>query len=195
MSKSRKEEYADATRLALLESAQNLFADQGYHRTSVDEICKNARVTKGALYHHYENKEDLFADLVEMLEADIVQRIADAMDDTSDLWATTVDGIDMFLEHCLDPAYRRIVMIDAPNVIGATRLAQIGERTALGLLRGLFQALMDQKVIAKQPIEVSVRMLLSLLIEGGLLIGESKTPKKTKSEVRKMIRRFLDSLK
>lgn len=195
MSKSRKEEYADATRLALLESAQSLFAEQGYHRTSVDEICKNARVTKGALYHHYQNKEDLFADLVEALEAELVQRIADAMDDTRDLWATTLDGIDMFLDQCLDPAYRRIVMIDAPNVIGAKRLAQIGERTALGLLRGLFQALMDQKVIAKQPIDVTVRMLLSLLIEGGLLIGESKSPKKTKSEVRRMIRRFLETLK
>ena len=194
MSKTRKEEYADATRAALLDSAQSLFADKGYHGTSVDEICTAARVTKGALYHHYRNKEDLFADLVEALEMAFVDTVARTLSLDKDSWALALEGIDQFLDHCLDPAYRRIVLVDAPNVLGARRINEIGERTASGLLRGLFERLIDEKVIAKQPVDIAVRLFSSLIIEGGLLIGESKTPAKTKKEVRRTIVRFLESL-
>ncbi len=195
MGKTRKEEYAEATRTALLDSAQTLFAQDGYHHTSVDEICRRARVTKGALYHHYRNKEELFADVVESLELDLVERIGAALKDTDDPWAAGLYGVDLFLDHCLDPGYRRIVMIDAPNVLGAPTLAKIGERTAAGLLRTLFQNLMKAKLIAKQPLDVTVRLFSSVLIEGGLLIGESASPTKTKKDVRRMLVRFLEALR
>ncbi len=195
MNKSRKEEYADATRAALLESAQTLFAENGYHNTSVDEICRLARVTKGALYHHYRNKEDIFADLVETLEIAFVDSLTFDGAEGEGLWKVLADGVDRFLEHCLDPAYRRIVLVDAPNVLGAKRLAEIGERTATGLMRTVFTALIDQNLIAKHPVDITVRLFLSLVIEGGLAIGESKTPSKTKNEVRKLVFGFLDSLK
>ena len=195
MSKTRKEEYAEATRSALLESARVLFAEHGYHNTSVDEICRHARVTKGALYHHYRNKEDLFADLVETLEAAFVDDVSGTLNANGDLWDALLGGIDMFLDHCTDPAYRRIVLLDAPNVLGPRRLAEIGERTASGLLKVLFEGLMDTGAIAKQPIHILVRLFLSVLVEGGLLVGESKRPKKTKQDVRAMICRFLTSLK
>ena len=195
MSKTRKEEYADATRAALLESGRTLFAEHGYHNTSVDEICRHARVTKGALYHHYRNKEDLFADLVESLEADVVGKVSGSINADGDLWSALLGGIDLFLDHCTDPAYRRIVLVDGPNVLGQRRLAEIGERTASGLLKTLFEALMADGTIAKQPTNILVRLCLSVLVEGGLIIGESRRPKKAKQDVRAMIIRFLESLK
>ncbi len=195
MSKTRKEEYAEATRAALLDSGRALFAEHGYHNTSVDEICRHARVTKGALYHHYRNKEDLFADLVESLEASFVDDVTSNVETGRDLWSALLGGIDMFLDHCTDPAYRRIVLVDAPTVLGPRRLAEIGERTASGLLNTLFDGLMAEGAIARQPVDILVRLFLSVLVEGGLLIGESKRPKKTKQDVRAMITRFLDALK
>ena len=195
MNKTRKEEYAEATRKALLDSGRALFAEHGYHNTSVDEICRHARVTKGALYHHYRNKEDLFADLVESLETAFVDDVTSKLETGSDLWSALQGGIDMFLDHCTDPAYRRIVLVDAPNVLGTRQLAEIGERTASGLVKTLFDGLMADGTIAKQPTDILVRLFLSVVIEGGLMIGESKRPKKTKQDVRAMIARFLDALK
>lgn len=195
MSKSRKEEYAEITRAALLDSARFLFAKNGYQHTSIDEICRRARVTKGALYHHYRNKQDLFADVVETLELDLVNQILHVTADQQELWQTMLKGVDLFLEHCLDPAYRRIVMVDAPAVLGPAQLAKIGERTASGLVRSMVQGLMDQRLIAKQPVDIIVRLLLSVMIEGGMLIGESSSPQKTKKDVRKTLIRFLDALK
>ena len=94
----------------------------------------------------------------------------------------------------MDPTYRRIVLSDAPGVLGRRQLAEIGERTAEGLVRALLVHMMEKKLIAKQPIDVVSRLLLSVLIEAGFLIGDSSNPQKTKKDVQKSIERYLLSL-
>ncbi len=194
-SKTRRDENADATRAALLRGARDLFSKKGFHGTSVDEVCAQARVTKGALYHHFRNKDELFAGVVEKLESELIDEISAGALPSSGPWEQMERGIDVFLERCLDATYRRIVLSEAPGVLGRRQLAEIGERTAEGLLRLILSDMMEKKLIAKQPLEIAVRLLLSVLIEAGFLIGESANPQRTKRDVQKSIGRFLESLK
>src|SRR3974377_2138624 len=75
--KTRKEEYAEATRAALVDVARGLFAERGYAGVSIDEIVQGARVTKGALYHHFADKQALFREVLETIERDIAARMTE----------------------------------------------------------------------------------------------------------------------
>src|SRR4051794_27040658 len=95
--KSRREEYSAATRKALLDSATALFAARGYARTSLDDIAAGARVTKGALYGHFESKQALFRAVLHELEATTTREVRRAVDAAATPWDGARAGLDAFL--------------------------------------------------------------------------------------------------
>src|SRR5260221_7974126 len=122
--KPRRAEHAADTRRALVVAARRLMAKHGYAATNLDDVCDRARVTKGALYHHFRNKEDLFVAVLEEVETDFVDAGAAAVDADLDVWDALRASGAAFLEVCTRADTRRIV-VEAPAILGWERCRDV----------------------------------------------------------------------
>src|SRR5580658_9083495 len=116
--RSRREEYAEATNAALVESATACFFENGYAATSLDEVARRARVTKGAIYHHFASKRDLFMAVLEEKEQEGAGKVATAAAAAADAWGGVIEGFDAFLESIADPRYQRLCWVEGPAALG-----------------------------------------------------------------------------
>ena len=139
--RSRRDEYSEATRSALLDSAARLFAEKGFTATSLDEVAADARVTKGAVYHHFSNKQALFAAVADLVEAGVAEELVAAALKAPNAWEGAIAGLDCFLERCLDPLYRRLCFEEGPAVMGFANWWEHGEKHTLSVIRGMLTAL------------------------------------------------------
>jgi AcrR family transcriptional regulator len=195
--KSLRDENAEKTRAALMAAARELFAERGYADVSAEEIVKKARVTRGALYHHFKDKQDLFEQVCEEVGAEIDRRVLDAgmpLAET-DPWRGMLVGIDAFLDACTEGAFHRIVLVDAPAVAGWDEWRKHAEAHMLGLIRLGLQLSMDAGAITKQPVDVLAAMVFSILNEGGMLIGHADDRKAARKQVGKTIHKLMDGLR
>ena len=126
---SRRQEYSASTKRALVDVAQELFTERGYAGTSLDEIVAGARVTKGALYHHFSGKQALFEAVFERVEDDAARAIQRALKGHRDPWAKAQAGLRAFLAVVQEPRYRRIVIQEGPAVLGYERFREQEERS------------------------------------------------------------------
>jgi AcrR family transcriptional regulator len=193
--KSRKAEQSNATRAALLERARELFSDRGYAAVSTEEIVQAAGVTRGALYHHFRDKRDLFAAVVEQVEQDVLERVAEAALGEADPWAQQVAAVGAYLDVCLEPSVQRIVLADAPSVLGLAAWREIEATYGLGLVRAGLQNVMDAGLIEQQPVEPLAHLLLGALTEGGILIARAEDRKTARREVGESLDRLLNGLR
>jgi AcrR family transcriptional regulator len=193
---TRQQERTETTRRELLTVARRFFTKYGYEGASVDQICKRAHVTRGALYHHYpEGKKQLFRAVFEALEQEIVDTVARASVGEADVWSTVLAGIRSFLDACMEPAVQRVVLLDAPSVLGWETWRQIDEQYGLGLVRASIEASIAAGVIAPQPVDALAHMFLGALNEAALLIARSEDPSATRAEVEKGLVQLLDGLR
>src|SRR3954469_3986251 len=114
----RRESEAQATRDALISVALELFTKRGYAGVSMEEIVARAKVTRGALYHHFTDKRDLFRAVFERVEGELTERIGAQMEATDDSWELLLAGMRSFLDACEEPAVKQISLTDAPSVLG-----------------------------------------------------------------------------
>lgn len=127
--KSRRAAYSASTKRALVDVAEELFTEQGYASTSLDAIVAGARVTKGALYHHFAGKQALFEAVFERVEEDAAKRIQKALRGHRNPWDKAREGLRAFLNVVQEPRYRRIVIADGPSVLGYERFREQEERS------------------------------------------------------------------
>src|SRR5687767_6457834 len=120
-----QEERSEKTRAALTSAARRLFADRGYAGVGTEEIVRAAGVTRGALYHHFSGKPDLLEAVYEQIEREITQKIATGALAGADPLEALHAGSEMFLDVCLEPEVQRIVLLDAPAVLGWERWREI----------------------------------------------------------------------
>jgi len=191
--KSRRAIHAADTRRALLTAGRRCFARQGYAATSLDEICERARVTKGALYHHFAGKEDLFAAVYEQVEAELVAEIGQVATVAADPLDALHRGAARFLEACRRPEVQRITLIDAPSVLGWERWREIGVSYGFGLIEEVLRAGMEQGVIETQPLRPLTHLLLGAMDEAAMLVARSDDPE-LREQVAGSIDRYLDTL-
>ena len=127
---------SEATRTALLAAARQLFAERGYAGVGTEEIVQRAKVTRGALYHHFRDKRDLFRAVHEAAEAELAATIGEqiAADVPTDALEALRTGVRTFLDACTDPSMARITLVDAPSVLGWQEWREIDERHGLGLV-------------------------------------------------------------
>jgi AcrR family transcriptional regulator len=185
--KSRRVDYTESTRQALVDSALELFTRRGYSATSLDTIVKRARVTKGALYHHFSGKQALFEAVFDTVETAAIARLADAVDGDGSAWDRAMAGIGAYVRVCLDPAYQRIVIHEAPVVMGWERWREAEEHFSYGLVRATVESLVEAGEIEPLPVEVTARILFGALSAGAETIAGSSEPKKTAAEVTRVI--------
>ena len=164
-------ERTEATRAALLRAARELFAERGYGGVPAEEIVRAAGVTRGALYHHFRDKKDLFRSVHKSLEEELAVRIARSIAGEEDVLALLVRGTDAFLDACEEPTFARIALQEAPSVLGWAEWREIDMRYSLGLITGVLRHGMETGVLSEQPVDPLGHIIASAMGEAGLLIA------------------------
>jgi AcrR family transcriptional regulator len=190
-------ERSEATRSALLSAARELFAERGYAGVGTEEIVRAAGVTRGALYHQFTDKRELFAAVFEQLEAEVTQRTADAAaaSGTTDPLAALRIGADAWLDACTEAEVQRIVLLDGPAVLGWERWREIGLRQGLGLVEGGLQAAVDAGLLEPQPVRGLAHVLIGAIDEAALYVATADDPAAARTEVGAVLDRLLAVLR
>lgn len=190
-----KAEQAGATRAALLATARRLFAERGYAGTSTEALVREAGVTRGALYYHWTDKralfEAVFEDIERELVEDLVAQLADAGDDPVDLLRR---GVEVFLDACLAPAVQRIVLLEAPAVLGWERYREIEQAYGLGVTRAALEAAMDAGALRRQPVEPLAHVLFGGLVEAALSMAAAPDQRRARTETGAALGAVIDGL-
>jgi AcrR family transcriptional regulator len=192
--KSRRSQHTADTRAALLKAARRLFARRGYTNVSLDEVCAAARVTKGALYHHFENKQDLFLGVYELVEDDLLEAGAAAASDDVDFWTQLAAAGHGFLDVCARADTRQIIL-DAPAVLGWAKARAAEERSALGQLQAGIEAAVDMGVVESSSPAVLAHLLFALFHEAGMTVAASPDSVSARAEVSAELDRLLLGLR
>ena len=195
--KSLRAEHAQATRNALMAAGRALFAERGFAAVSAEEIVGRARVTRGALYHHFKDKKDLFNSICDELGAEMAKHVEDAAMPiaASDPFRAILAGIGAFLDACIEGDFQRIVLVDGPSVGGWDEWRAHAEMHELGLIKMGLQMAMDAGQIQRRPVDVLASMVFAVLNEGAMLIARGTDKKKTRVEVGDAIERILTGLR
>jgi AcrR family transcriptional regulator len=184
----------EATRTALVAAARQLFGQQGYVDTSTDEVVAQAGVTKGALYHHFQGKEDLFRVVFEQVQHEVSdQAVAEFLG--PDSWEALVRGCDLWVRAHLDASVRRIVMQDARAVLGAEEVRAIENRYGAVALRGALRKAMHAGVLERQPLRPLALLLMGALSEGCFYIADESDPAVAQEEVAALVTRMLSAFR
>jgi AcrR family transcriptional regulator len=193
---SRQAERSEATRIKLVRAARQLFARRGYAAVGTEQIVRRARVTRGALYHHFRDKRDLFRAVHEQVEAELAETIGEQIADVQDdPVAVLQQGVRTFLDACTDTAIARIALIDAPSVLGWEEWRAIDERYGLGLVTFGLQAAMDAGALRAQPVKPLAHLLLGAMGEAGMVIANADDPRLARREVEPALLGLLDGLR
>ncbi len=178
-------ERSQTTRNALIDAARGLFAERGYAGVGTEEIVRAAGVTRGALYHHFDGKRELFAAVYERIEVELAQRIAGGALErgAADPLAAMRAGAEMFLQACTEPDVQQIVLLDGPSVLGWDRWREIAAEHGLGLIEGTLQAAIEAGAIAEQPVRPLAHVLMGALDEAAMLVARAADPDLMQVEV------------
>jgi AcrR family transcriptional regulator len=193
----RRAEHASDTRAALLAAARRLFAEQGYDGTGTEQVVAEARVTRGALYHHFRDKADLFRAVMAQTAGEVAgqltgewleQRSGSPLDDVR-------QGVSAFLDVCVGGDFQRIVLVDGPRVLGADAWDQLVDQYGRGLLHQWLSQGMAAGDIDQVPVQPLVGLLIAMLTEASLAIGRSPDPAGTRAELGTTLDRLLTGLR
>jgi AcrR family transcriptional regulator len=163
----------EATRAQLVAIATRLFADHGYEGTSIEAVLREAGVSRGSLYHHFAGKEALYEAVVEDVETKVgMQTLAAAGDATGPVDALRKGFIE-WIRLASDPVVQRILLIDAPSVLGWQEWRAMEERHALGLIRAVLQEVANQGNMRPELVGTLAHVLLASVNEVALLVARS----------------------
>jgi AcrR family transcriptional regulator len=193
--KTRREEYTEATRQALLAAAREIFARDGYQAAGIETISRSARVTRGAFYHHFEDKQALFDAVVVAMQAEAVATVNAKSRVQRRTWDRMFAGIDAYLDVCLEPAYARIVIQEAPAVLGAKRFQDIEETYPMALLMASMNALKREGELAFEDVDLLGRMVDAMICKTALMLPEADNPKRLRERGHKVIASLLEGFR
>jgi AcrR family transcriptional regulator len=194
MPRRSQQERSRATRAALVTSARRLFAERGYAQVPAEEIATAAGVTRGALYHHFADKQQLFRAVFEELEAEVTAEIAAAITAAPDRSAGMVAGLGRFLDVCQRPEVAQIALTDAPAVLGWRTWREVEARHGLGVITEGLQAAARDGLLVPAPVPVLAQLMLSAVIEAALLIGHAADPKAARADAEQALLALLSGM-
>lgn len=181
--KRLRERQAAATREHLVAVARQGFTERGYGATSIEDIVQRAGVAKGALYHHFSGKDALFRAVYEAVLADVVSAVMAAASAEQEPWASVRAGLSAFLDACLDPAFRRIVILESVSVLHPdVREAEIGQ-VELPMLRTVLTPLAASAALPGVAVDPLAHVALGGLYGAALFIARSPDPGAARREV------------
>jgi len=197
MSRTRQAERSEATRAKLIGAARELFGKRGYSAVGTEQVVKRARVTRGALYHHFDDKRDLFRAMYEQVETELTERIgaelvARAADDPLE---ALLEGMESVLDLSLDPDLRQITLVDAPAVLGWSEWRTLGDRYGLGLATAALEMGMEAGELRRQPARPLAHVLLAAMYEAALMVANSDDVDAARAEAEQALRSIVEGLR
>lgn len=184
-----------ATRASLIDAGRKLFGERGFADVGTQEIVAEAGVTRGALYHQFDDKKGLFVAVYDDIEQRVVQQIATAVagvvDD--DPIAALNAGMRLFLDLCTEPEVHRITLVEAPSVLGWTEWRARGEEFGFALVEGLLVAAMAAGHIAEQPTRPLAHVAIGALDEAALYVAAAEDRGSATEQVAAVLERIVDS--
>ncbi|QNP66160.1 TetR/AcrR family transcriptional regulator [Streptomyces genisteinicus] len=166
----------EQTRQALLREGRRLFSGRGYADVGLTEIVAAAGVTKGALYHHFAGKAELFRAVLEEAQQEVARRVEGAAAAHDDPWEQLVAGCQEFITAATDPEVRRVMLVDGPAVLGWTEWRAMDEAGSARHLADALTALVDAGVIVRQPVGPLVHLLSGAMNEAALWLASTARP-------------------
>jgi AcrR family transcriptional regulator len=191
---SLRSEQVAQTRAALSGAARRLFARDGFAATSVEDVAREARLTTGALYHHFPTKTALFESVFEAIHTELMEASMQAAAGAGDEVELLALGFEAFLDAVLEPEVQRILITDAPAVLGLARFTELDERYAFAAISAALGAAAARGFLVVEDPDTLARLLLGALTRGGMLIANSPQPHETRDAVARSIRGLLYGL-
>ena len=193
-----QEERRAATRRALLCAARELFAEGGCHATAAGEVVRRAGLTRGAMYHHFEDKRDLFRAVVEEVEAEldgiVLVEARRVLAEASSEWEVFRAGHRAYLDVCMRPDVRRILLLDGPAVLGWEEWHEIDAAHAVGQIQAGLESMMESGMMERSPTRPLAHLLHGAVLEAALYVAVSEDPTLARDEVWDGLERLLEGL-
>ncbi len=189
-------ERTEATRGRLIATARRLFAEKGFAATSTEEILGEAEVSRGALYHHFSTKTDLFQAAFEAVEDELTAKIlevATAGGQTDPMRILEV-GFDTFLDQCLNPEVQRIVMLDGPTVLGWDAWHELDERYAFGTIKAVLTVAAEMGRIDSAAVEPLSHLLLGAIMQAGMVVARADDAAAAKQAMEESFARLISTI-
>jgi AcrR family transcriptional regulator len=188
---SLRTEQVAQTRAALVAAGRTLFGSRGFAATSVEDIAREARVTTGALYHHFRTKAAVFESVFEQLHGELLEASVAAAASANDAIDLLAAGFGAFLDKMLEPEVQRIIITDAPAVLGLARFTELDERYAYAATVAALEAANESGALRVPDPPTLARLLLGALTRAGLLIASSPDPAATRDTVAGTLRALI----
>jgi AcrR family transcriptional regulator len=184
------------TRAALIEAARALFGAEGYAEVGAERIVREAGMSRGALYHQFTDKADLFAAVLDDAEAQIAERITAAVadQDPSDAGALLIAAATAWLDAVREPHLQRIVLLGGPSVLGWEAWREICFRHTIGIVKALLADGMARGVLAPQPVDALTHVLVGAVDEAALYVARADDPVRARADVDVVVRNLALSL-
>ncbi|BBY12784.1 TetR/AcrR family transcriptional regulator [Mycobacterium marseillense] len=191
-----QEERSAATREALIAAARKLWGLRGYAEVGTPEIASAAGVTRGAMYHQFADKATLFREVVEVVEQDVMARMAVVVAEAGVATPTAAvrAAVDAWLEVSADPEVRQLVLLDAPSVLGWAGFRDVAQRYSLGMTEQMLGEAIRAGELAEQPVRPLAHVLIGALDEAAMVIATADDPDRTRGETREVLHRLIDGM-
>ena len=193
---SRRAEHVADTRQALVDAARRLFTDQGFAATGTEEIVAAARVTRGALYHHFRDKTDLFRAVMAQVAREVAEELVGLVTDSpAGAWDEVRDGLRAFLDLCVvTDDFQRIVLVEGPAVLGHEAWDDLVAEHGSNLLAEWLSRAIAEGTIAPVPVQPLTRLLIAMIAESSLYIARAADRPAARQAVGVALDRLLDGL-
>lgn len=175
---SRRQQYSASTKRALVDVAEELFTEHGYAATSLDAIVAGARVTKGALYHHFSGKQALFEAVFDRVETDASKAIQKALRGKKDPWEKALAGLRAFLSVVQEPRYRRVVIQEGPSVLGYERYREQEERSTFANVLDIVRSVISAGTweLDEDMLQTFARIFFGAMSSAGESVSSAQDP-------------------
>jgi AcrR family transcriptional regulator len=183
-----------ATRGQLIDVATGLFAEHGYERTSIEAVLTAAGVSRGALYHHFAGKEALFTAVLEAVSERIAAQLTEVISGCTDPVDAVRTGALGWIDLAGDPVIQRIMLVDAPSVLGWEQWRAMDEGRTVGAMRAMLQAVSDTGRLPGELVDPFAHMILAALDEAAMVIARSADARVAVAEGRQAVEEFLARL-
>jgi AcrR family transcriptional regulator len=187
-------ERTDATRAALVAAGRKLFASHGYAHVSAEALVRAAGLSRGALYHQFGGKRELFAAVLEAVEQETVERIAQLLAGVADAREALIAGVDAWLEACADPEVEQIVLVDGPSVLGWEEFRALSMRHGLGVVEAVLGAAVEGGFLPAQPLRPLAHVLGGALDEAALYVARAEDQVAARAEMSRVLRDLVSAL-
>lgn len=182
----------DQTRRDLIDAGRSLFVERGFFNTSIGDLVSASGVgTRGAFYHHFKDKSELFRAVFEEVERDLTLRSIAAPPKGADAWERLTRGLHGFLEAAIEPEVQRVMLLDGPVVLGWQTLRAIQQSDSMAMIDEVIGEAIAEGAIDEQPVGELTHMIVAALEEAALLVAHADDPVTARERAAKILDRML----